>query len=235
MESEQNKTQYVKYPRTFHLPFSQSNSSDDVWWKDCSLFEGKEVVISEKIDGESCSIYPDGHVHARSLDTDNHPSRTWIKRMAGEFSFNIPANHRICGENVYAYHSIFYTDLPSYFLAFGIYDGNNNCLSWQETEDICEILGLHTVPVIYKGIWSEKLIRNLWTGKGAYPTYRTSELQPEFPKDFVPCDAEGYVVRFAESFHYDQFSKSCAKMVRKNHVTTDQHWMERKPVPNLLK
>jgi hypothetical protein len=228
----------TKYPRTFNLPWSESNSSDDVWWKDCSLFEGREVVVTEKQDGECTSVYPDGHVHARSIDSHHHPSRSWVKQLAGQIAHDIPQGCRICGENLYAYHSIFYTGLPSYFLVYGVYDGDR-CLSWAETEEVCELLGLCTVPVIYKGLWDEKLIRDLWTGKGAYPTYEGRDcfglLRPKFPDDFSPCVAEGYVVRLADSFPYSEFSKSCAKYVRAEHVKTSSHWMERAPIPNLLK
>lgn len=230
----------IKYPRTFHVPWSQSNTSDDVWWKDTSRFDGKEVVITEKVDGEATTIYPDGHVHARSLDTDHHPSRNWIKKFASEFAFQIPSKMRICGENVFAFHSIFYTDLPTYFFVYGIYDEYNMCLSWSETEEICFCLGLHTVPILYRGIWDANLVQKIWTGKGTFPTYESSvelstQEQREFPKDFTPCNAEGYVVRLAEKFHYDEFANCTAKFVRENHVKSDAHWMKRKVFPNLLK
>jgi hypothetical protein len=45
-------TEPVKYPRTWHLPWSESESSDDVWLTDTKHFEGKEVVVTEKLDGE---------------------------------------------------------------------------------------------------------------------------------------------------------------------------------------
>lgn len=229
----------VKYPRTHHLYWSESNTSDDVWLKDTSMFEGKEVIVTEKLDGENTTIYPDGYVHARSLDTDYHPSRSWVKKFAATFAHQIPSGLRICGENLYAFHSILYTHLPTYFFVFGIYDSDNNCLSWDETEEICVCLGLHTVPVLYRGIWDENKIKHGWTGKGTYPTYGSDVVllmgdQREFPKDFFACDAEGYVVRLKDKFQYDEFSQTTAKFVRKNHVQSDQHWLKRKVFPNIL-
>jgi hypothetical protein len=227
----------IKYPRTFHFPWSDSNSSDDVWWKDTSPFAGRRIIMTEKMDGECASVYPDGHVHARSVDTDRHPSRTWVKRIAAEVAHEIPKGWRVCGENMYACHSIFYTHLPSYLLVYGIYDENNHCLPWDTVKSVCEMLGLSTVPVLYDGLWDEKLVRGLWAGKGTYPTYAQSNpdaVAPKFPEDFVPCEAEGYVVRLADSFPHADFARCCAKYVRENHVTTSTHWMERIPVPNLL-
>jgi hypothetical protein len=233
---------YTKYPRTRSTSWSQSNSSDDVWLKDCAgsgkesaWFEGREVVVTEKLDGECTTIYPDGEVHARSLDTSHHPSRSWIKRFAATFAHDIPEGFRICGESVYAYHSIFYTDLPSYFFVYGIYDKANFCIAWDEVEELCKLLGLETVPVIYRGLWDEKKIRELWTGKGRFPTYETEAEYPKFPEDFKPCEAEGYVVRLVQHFHYLDFRNCVGKMVRANHVKSAQNWMQKPVVPNLLK
>ena len=90
----------IKYPRTKNLPWSQSNSSDDVWWSDTSLFDGQEVVVTEKMDGECTTIYADGYVHARSVDSKHHPSRSWIKALAANLHPMIPSDWRVCGENI---------------------------------------------------------------------------------------------------------------------------------------
>ena len=224
----------IKYPRTMNFPFSRSNSSDDVWWKNCSLFVGQDIVMTEKLDGECTTIYPDGHVHARSIDTNHHPSRSWVKQLAGRIARDIPDGWRICGENLYAWHSIFYTDLPSYFFVYGIYDQNNFCIGWDQVEEICELLDLQTVPVIYRGQWDEKKIQELWKGIGKYPTFATTVEYPKHPDDFTSCEAEGFVVRLAEKFAYEKFRTSCAKYVRENHVTTPTNWMTRSVLPNLL-
>ena len=222
-----------KYPRTHHVPWSQSNTSDDVWWPDCAPFEGKEVIVTEKMDGE-CTGMTQDLCHARSLDSRHHPSRSWVKGLHGQIRSMIPDGWKIFGENLFAFHSIFYTDLPSYFLVFGIYDENNMCLSWDDTEELCKMLGLHTVPVLYRGVWDAEKVRTLWTGKGTFPTFGTQISNPTFPDDFVESDAEGYVARLVDSFHYDAFRQNCAKYVRPNHVTTSSHWMEGPVVPNLL-
>lgn len=227
----------TKYPRTMNLPWSGSETSDDVWWNDTSILDGMEVVVTEKLDGECTSIYPDGFVHARSVDSKHHPSRSWIKALASGICGNMSHHWRLCGENMFAWHSIFYTELPTYFFLFGVYEGRY-CLSWSETEDIADMLGIPTAPVIWRGIWDEEYVRNKWKGEGAFPTFGTKvdpgEKTPEFPDDFEPCQAEGYVVRIADTIPYDQFSTFCAKYVRPQHVQTDQFWMQRPVVRNLL-
>lgn len=219
-------TNPIKYPRTPHALWSQGRSEDDIEVVDLNNFIDKEIIILEKIDGENASLYHD-YYHARSLDSRHHPSRSWIKSFHASISNDIPNDIRICGENVYAFHSIFYTNLPSYFLVFGIYNENNVCLSWDDTIEYCELLGLCTVPVLYEGIFDEEYIKSFWKGIGKYPTFSDKDRK-------IPCDAEGYVVRLRDQFHYDDFDKSCFKYVRKNHVQTDEHWMSKPVVPNLL-
>lgn len=221
-----------KFPRIPHLPWSPGATSDDKMLTDVSCFEGQEIVVMDKMDGENTTVYPDGYCHARSTDSAHHPSRSWMKSFVPTFAHQIPEGHRICGENLFAYHSVYYHNLPSYFLVFAIYDEKNNSLPWDEVESICQILDLHTVPVLYKGFWNTNLIKALWTGKGTYPSFKLLG-DPPTVENKESCDAEGYVVRLARSHRYDE--TALAKWVREHHIVTDSHWMARKPIPNGLR
>lgn len=203
-----------KYPRTFHLPWSETITSDDKVLSDISCFVGSEVVVTEKMDGENTSMYQ-CKIHARSIDSKahSHSSRDWVKNLWNEIRYSIPTGWRICGENLYAKHSIGYKDLKSYFYGFSIWNEENICLSWDNTVEWFELLGIVSVPVLYRGIFDEEKLRQLSVDK---------EKQ------------EGYVVRFSNSFRYEDFSKSVAKFVRFNHVTTSKHWMYSKVEKNLL-
>lgn len=195
---------YVKYPRTFHFPWSRGMTSDDKVIKSLTFMEGKRVVATAKMDGENTSLYRD-HYHARSLDSQHHPSRDWVKAFWSTFRHEIPEGFRICGENLYAQHSLRYDDLKSYFYMFSMWEGKR-CLSWDETVMWADLLGIEMVPVLYDGIFDEVKIREIAEG-----------LDPE--------KVEGLVVRVAGEFNYDDFSRAVAKYVRANHVTTDTHWM----------
>jgi hypothetical protein len=72
---------HVRYPRTPHLPWSPGATPDDVRAGDLSGLLGREVVVTEKPDGENTTLYADG-VHARSLDSAHHPSRS-LGRVRG--------------------------------------------------------------------------------------------------------------------------------------------------------
>lgn len=197
---------YVKYPRSWHLPWSQGQTKDDRTLSDCSNFAGHDVVVTEKMDGENTTIYSD-YIHARSIDGRDHWSRSWVKNLQGRIGYEIPQGWRICGENLYAKHSIGYSDLDSYFMVFSIWTDKNICLSWDETVEYCELLNLKHVPILYRGIFDEKKIRSLWSEKNREQT-------------------EGYVVRLSSSYSYFDFCRSLAKFVRANHVSeANHHWM----------
>lgn len=202
----------IKHPRISHLPWSPGNQSDDLVMKNTKHFEGKEVVITEKMDGENTTFYAD-YMHARSINYRHHPSRAWVKNLHAQIAYLIPNGWRICGENVFAKHSIAYHNLESYFYLFSVWNDQNNCLSWQETIDWAKNLGLATPRVLYRGPWQEKKILSL--------SIDTDQI-------------EGYVVRSAHDFAYEAFSENVAKWVRKNHVETDEGWLHHEVVPNQL-
>lgn len=47
-------------------------------------------------------------------------------------------------------------------------------------------------------------------------------------------ECEGYVIRTANSFHYDDMDANIAKFVRKNHIKTDKHWSKSEIIKNEL-
>jgi hypothetical protein len=208
----------VKYPRTWHLPWSASVTKDDRVLPNVDHFKGCEVIITEKMDGENASLYRD-YIHARSLDYSPHPSRNYIKTLWGQICYNIPAGWRVCGENLYAKHSIFYEDLADYFQVFSVWNEHNVCLSWNDTVEWAELLGVKTVPVI------NRLFFNQHDIESTIAAYRS----------LVGREMEGYVVRLPEEFAYRAFRLSVAKWVRQNHVATHAHWMRQLVTPNRLR
>jgi hypothetical protein len=183
-----------------------------------SVFGGKEVVVTVKLDGENTTWYND-FFHSRSIDSGWHESRSWVNRMHGEKAWMLLDDERICGENLYAEHSIHYKHLRGYFYVFGYWIGNE-CQSWDDTVKRAEELDLPVVDVIYRGIWDADAIKAL--------------IGTEFNGD----EMEGYVVRPAGAFTHN-FDQSDVKMplgkyVRKDHVQTDQHWTKKVVVPNEL-
>ena len=224
----------VKYPRTMHLPWSSSITFDDrvLSMKRVQQWSG-DVVITEKMDGENTTMYRD-YIHARSVDYSSHVSRNWVRNLHASIAHDIPDNYRICGENLWAKHSIFYDALPSYFLLFSVWV-RTTCLSWKETVEWAQLLGLPTVPVLYHGSW-EDFIRNgstaaHWRMMGAMDSTGPGVI----PGPDAEREVEGYVIRPAGSFNLRDFSSLVGKYVRPNHVQTHGHWMLSQFTPNKLR
>ncbi|MGC0423275.1 RNA ligase family protein [Embleya sp. AB8] len=199
------------YPRTPHLPWSPGASPDDIRTANLTPLHGLEVVVTEKLDGENTTLYRDG-LHARSLDSRHHPSRTWVKGLQGRIAAQIPPNWRICGENMYARHSIAYPELASWFYAFSVW-ADDHCLPWDDTTRFLRRVGIPTPPVLWRGPFDERALRTI---------------------RLDPARQEGFVVRSVDGFERAEFARRVAKWVRRGHVQTDTHWMHAAVVPNDL-
>jgi hypothetical protein len=206
-------TPYVKFPRTPHLPWSPGATEDDLKWQSQYSFilPHEEVVITEKMDGENTTIYRD-FMHARSIETSYHPSRTWVKNFAAQWQHELPVGWRVCGENVYATHSIKYTNLQTYFYGFSIWE-RQRCLNWDTTLEWFSLLGIVPAPVLVRGTWKE--------------AQNHQNLR-------AMTEREGYVVRPTDGFSHQEYRQRVAKYVRANHVTTDSHWLQGKVDKNEL-
>lgn len=197
-----------KYPRTEHVYWSKGVQNDDKIKKDLSLFYGKIVVVTEKLDGENTTCYArytsDG-IHARSMDSVVDWTRDWVRTVQIGL-VHLLKGYRVCGENMAAIHSITYNNLISFFYVFSVWNEETNmCLSWEDTIKFTKMLDLPTPKVLYHGIWDEKLFKKMF-------------------EDMDTENMEGYTIRLEDSFHYDDFSDSLVKAVRENHVQTDEHW-----------
>jgi predicted kinase len=200
------------YPRTWHLPWSPGATSDDLRVTDLSGLRGREVVVTEKLDGENTTLYADG-LHARSLDSAHHPSRTWVKALQARVGPSIPEGWRVCGENMFARHSLAYEDLESWFYGFSVWDAEGRCLDWDRTVRFLRGLGVPVPRVLWRGEFDERALRALRLDLGRQ---------------------EGYVVRVADGFGAAEFGARVAKWVRAGHVRTDTHWMHAAVVENGL-
>ncbi|MGW9375793.1 RNA ligase family protein [Streptomyces xanthophaeus] len=199
------------YPRTPHLPWSPGAASDDVRADGFAGLAGREVVVTEKLDGENTTLYRDG-LHARSLDSAHHPSRAWVKGLQGRIGTGIPEGRRVCGENLYARHSLPYGELDSWFYGFSVWDGEH-CLDWDQGVRFLRGLGIPTPPVLWRGTFDERVLRKL---------------------KLDTARQEGYVVRTVAGFTRADFGRCVAKWVRPGHVQTGTHWMFAQVVPNGL-
>lgn len=201
-----------KYPRTLHVPWSPGATKDDKIAAEVVL---KDFIFTEKMDGECTTIYSDGYTHARSTTSNHHWSRSRVKQLAGQISSKLPIGYRLVGENVYATHSIEYSNLENeygenwFFQLFAVIDEVFGVLSWEETKNWAEYLEIPHVPV-WRKVYNPA------------PTKLDDKSIPSLVKNL-----EGYVVRNLHGFRYEDHQENVFKYVRAGHVQTDQHWMHK--------
>ncbi len=194
----------MKYPKTYHVPDSPNLQNDDRRIDSMDSLIGKNVIISEKLDGENTSLHND-KIHARSEENDNHASRDMVKSIWGSIRYMIPEHIQICGESMYACHSIFYDKLTNFFYVFAVIDKKREVfLSVSETREWCRKLGLEMAPSLFEGTWD---------GKFKMPN-----------QSFYGNEVEGWVVRLVDEIPVNEWKDKAAKFVRAKHVTSDNHW-----------
>ena len=194
-----------KYPRTYHLPYSPGVASDDLKLQNDKRFKDDFIVATVKMDGENATIYSDGYYHARSLDSKHKHYHSWLLNYIPQIVDAIPDGWRICGEYMFAEHSIFYKNLDSYFYVISVWNEHNDCLSWNDTIEFCKKNNLTLVKEVYRGIYDRDIIKNL-------------------AEEQISKDQEGLVIRSLKGFSYDTFGSNTAKYVRSSHIKTDRHW-----------
>ncbi|MBC9704880.1 MAG: RNA ligase family protein [Enterococcus sp.] len=200
----------MKYPRTMHLPSSLGATNDDKYTSSealKNLSSGIELIVTEKMDGGNLTMTRN-HFFARSLDSGTHSWDTQAKALWAMVRWDIPEGWRISGESLTARRSVGYENLPDVYLVFGIWDETNTLLDWDSTMEFSALLGLTTVPLLYRGTNYNKAL-NIWSET------KNREI------------SEGFVMRNAGKIPYNRFHLEVAKWVRANHVTTSAGWRGR--------
>ena len=211
----------MKYPRTYHLPFSPGATSDDKRLQDgwFDFYRGKEVVFTEKLDGENTAItHYDVYARSHGAPTRSPWSRNlWDTSDGLYWKVNnfIGPNETVYGENLYGEHSIHYDALDAYWHMFAVNDGNL-WYSWDEVKEFAKILGVPHVPELERCVLREE--------------GEVKEIIDELMEhtSYYACKSgrEGVVMRITDSFPIMEFPNYVCKYVRANHVQTDEHWQK---------
>lgn len=217
-----------KYPRTFHMPWSPGATKDDRIATDVSTILNIPIIITEKLDGSNASIEARGCFARTHAGAPTHKSFDMLKVLHASVKYIIEPGTQIFGEWCYAKHSIEYSELPSYFMLFGIrylntFESQHRWGSWTDVELWSGDIGVSTVPVLFAGkVSSEKELQ---------------ELIESFMNQPSACGGirEGVVARVAGAFSDEDFSTHVMKCVRANHVQTSDHWKDQEIIRNKLK
>ncbi|OQR88602.1 hypothetical protein THRCLA_10216 [Thraustotheca clavata] len=220
-----------KFPRTKHLLPSKSISRDDLVLDptDAAVFVNTEITIQEKVDGANLGLFltNDFKVVAQNrshfCNSETAPQfkglDIWIQMHQFELIdlLSPPGRYVLYGEWLFAQHSIAYSKLPSYFLAFDIFDRSNQTfLSVKTVQTRLEVTSIHMVPTLFTGVYKDlSQFRSLLETKSKY----------------YDGPVEGIVIRKESS----DVLMERAKLVRDDFIQNiDDHWAKKGTVKNKL-
>lgn len=157
---------FFRFPHTPHLAWlGAGHPRDD---KVLSAVEVREllrgdVVVEEKIDGANVGLSIDAHGRLRAQNRGSYlepsachpqfkPLFRWLEPRADALSDALRPGLMLFGEWCWAVHSVRYTSLPDWFLAFDVLDrARNEFWSTDRRDALVRGLGLATTPQLACG------------------------------------------------------------------------------------
>ena len=202
----------MKYPKTPYWPWSASADRAERTHRAPEYFVGREIVITEKLDGTNTRLHR-GVVYGRSSEVPSAGKWMAMVRKHHAWKLRNSAMH-LYGEDLYGVHSIAYDALRENetLHAFALRHPSGRFTSFDTLAKFAAAREIPTVPVINRTVFeSLEALR----AKIEHEMAKPSLLGPT---------REGIVIRVAEGFESDEFERSVCKSVRPDHVQTDKHW-----------
>ncbi len=220
----------VKFPRTRHLANLGGASREDLLLPACEVesYLNREIFIEEKIDGANMGISIEPETwkvlfqNRSHYVTSNYASQfkkldLWRDLHQAElYEILEPGRHILFGEWVFAKHSIHYSNLPGYFVAFDLYDKLTGKFAGRKNLET--LLAKTTIPQI-------RLI-----GSGKYPSIASICKLVNSQSGYYSGPVEGVYVRICDDSH----TIARAKIVRDDFICGDTHWSKSQCVENQL-
>ncbi|MEJ7604484.1 MAG: RNA ligase family protein [Kofleriaceae bacterium] len=155
-----------RYPRTHHLEGSRLQPGDhDLAQVPLAELRGCYCVIEEKLDGANAGISLDDDLRVR-LQSRGHVlvggarEKHWdlFKQWAHTHEAALAARLAgltLYGEWLYAKHTIFYDELPHYFMEFDIRDASGAFWSTARRAEHLAGAPIVSVPILWQGTVTE--------------------------------------------------------------------------------
>jgi hypothetical protein len=249
-----------KYPRTRHLEGSRLQPGDeDVGSVPFADLTSRFLVVEEKYDGANAGLHFDdagklwlqsrGHfLTGGPREKHFNLFKQWAHGRAALLREALPSRYVLYGEWLYAKHTIFYDQLPHYFLEFDVLDTQEDCfLSTDRRRALLAGLPLESVPVLWSGQAQslEELVALV--GPSRYKGPRWRERLGEVCRDrgldaervWAETDAsdlmEGLYIKVEEGGRVVQRYKYVRAGFLTAVVDSGTHWLQRPIVPNQLR
>lgn len=163
------ESRIIKYPRTPHIQGSRLQPGDeDLSQRRFAELSGRHVVLEEKIDGANSAISftADGELRLQSRghfltggNREKHYEllKQWAAVQRDRLYAVLGSRYIMYGEWMYAKHSIFYDQLPHYFMEFDVLDRENGkFLDTPSRHELLKDLPICSVPVLASGSFSSR-------------------------------------------------------------------------------
>jgi len=254
---------FYRYPRTPHL-YGSGLALDDSEKEYISFSElfGKFLVIEEKVDG-SCSAISfnsNGDLQCQCrghflLGCNDWPEfdqfKVWASTWKNYLFDIIDTRFIMYGEYINTFHSVYYDNLPHFFMEFDIYDKENKYfLSTLERQAMISKsdLPIHSVRVIKEGVFNNKEEIMNCVGKSSFVTVnsvtnlekllRKNHLDEKEIQVLINLNKERLMEGLYVKWEDGGVVKGRYKYVRPIFVQSikdyGKHWLDRKSIPNSL-
>ena len=249
-----------KYPRTPHLEGSRPQpGDDDMQTGSFSSLVGRHIVVEEKVDGANAGISFDAngrpHLQSRGHFLEGGPRerhfallKTWAACHQAGLHRALGSRYILYGEWLYAKHTLFYDQLPHYFLEFDVLDTERDVfLTTDARRDLLAGLPLVSAPLLWEGIATtfEGVLAHLGASQVRSPDWR-AELHrvcasegldgDRVDRETDPSDTmEGLYVKVEEDGRVVERCKFVRPTFSTHVLDSESHWLSRPIVPNQLR
>lgn len=226
---EVNHDQIIKFPRTRHLYNLGAVQRDDLMVPadEIQNFLKCQIYLEEKIDGANLGISIKNYKlvaqnRSHFVNSSYHPQFKCLDKWLIDHSQDLweilqDETKILYGEWVYAKHSIYYTELPDYFIAYDIWDAvEKRFYSRRRLEETLGNLSIKFVPLIYSGSFDSvnDILKYVILGS-----------------KFYDGPIEGIYIRVCDNM----WLKERAKIVRNDFLSGNEHWTKNIMTINKIK
>jgi hypothetical protein len=249
-----------KYPRTHHLEGSRLQPGDeDLDSVPFAHLAGRNLVVEEKLDGANAGISFDtagklllqsrGH-YLTGGEREKHfnPFKQWASAHTAALHAVLGTRYILYGEWLFAKHTIFYDELPHWFLEFDVLDTETGVfLSTERRRDLLAGVPVVSVPVLATGhVASHEELTGL-VGRSLYKSANWRERLTEtgaahgvgFDRVWNETDQselmEGLYIKVEENGAVVERYKYIRASFLTAVVDSGTHWLKRAIVANQLR
>jgi hypothetical protein len=252
--------QMHKYPRTHHLEGSRLQPGDeDLDSVPFRTVAGRFLVVEEKADGANSGISFDaaGRLQLQSRghyltgggrERQFNLFKQWATCHAAGLFAVLADRYVLYGEWLYANHTIFYDQLPHYFLEFDVLDTHTgDFLATRRRQELLRGLPITSVPILWEGHATSLAELTALVGPSLFKgphwrqhleeACRAHGLDPERARAETDGSdlMEGLYIKVEEAGRVVERYK----WIRASFLTTvldsGSHWMRRPILPNRLR